>query len=133
MYSIYPYFELKYEDGRTEEIRENIIKRDELQRKSGFYEYSPITIEIDVPCPPRPTCFAIGERIKAAGVHVLYAEAGREIEEIPVKALAAVGQPGGGGQPCARSDHDDIFSHLYSSSIYMYDVKIKRLLRDTVP
>lgn len=31
-----------------EEIRENIIKRDELQRKAGFYEYSPITIEIDV-------------------------------------------------------------------------------------
>ena len=27
---------------------------------------------------------------------------------------------------CARSDHDDIFSHLYSSSIYMYDVKIKK-------
>ena len=31
-----------------EEIRENIIKRDELQRKSGFYEYSDITIEVDV-------------------------------------------------------------------------------------
>jgi len=30
------------------EIRNNIIKRDELQEKSGFYEYSPITIEIDV-------------------------------------------------------------------------------------
>ena len=29
-------------------IRANIIKRDELQEKSGFYEYSPITIEIDV-------------------------------------------------------------------------------------
>ncbi len=31
-----------------EEIRKNIIKRDELQQKSGFYEYSPITLEIDV-------------------------------------------------------------------------------------
>lgn len=31
-----------------EEIRENIIKRDELQKKAGFYEYSPITIEVDV-------------------------------------------------------------------------------------
>lgn len=31
-----------------EEIRQNIIKRDELQEKAGFYEYSPITIEIDV-------------------------------------------------------------------------------------
>lgn len=33
---------------KEEEIRNNIIKRDELQEKSGFYEYSPITIEIDV-------------------------------------------------------------------------------------
>lgn len=31
-----------------EEIRENIIKRDELQEKAGFYEYSENTIEIDV-------------------------------------------------------------------------------------
>lgn len=30
------------------EILENIVKRDELQEKSGFYEYSPITIEVDV-------------------------------------------------------------------------------------
>ena len=33
---------------KEQEIRNNIIKRDELQRKSGFYEYSPITVEIDV-------------------------------------------------------------------------------------
>lgn len=33
---------------KEQEIRNNIVKRDELQRKSGFYEYSPITIEIDV-------------------------------------------------------------------------------------
>ena len=33
---------------RKEEIRRNIVKRDELQKKSGFYEYSPITVEIDV-------------------------------------------------------------------------------------
>lgn len=31
-----------------EEIRENIIKRDKLQEEAGFYEYSPITIEVDV-------------------------------------------------------------------------------------
>lgn len=30
------------------EIRSNIIKRDELQEKAGFYEYSSITKEIDV-------------------------------------------------------------------------------------
>ncbi len=30
------------------EVRENIIKRDELQEKAGFYEYSSITKEIDV-------------------------------------------------------------------------------------
>ena len=31
-----------------ETIKENIVKRDELQRAAGFYEYSPITIELDV-------------------------------------------------------------------------------------
>jgi cytidylate kinase len=31
-----------------EEIRNNITKRDELQKKAGFYEYSTITVEIDV-------------------------------------------------------------------------------------
>ena len=31
-----------------EEIKENIVKRDELQRMAGFYDYSPITIELDV-------------------------------------------------------------------------------------
>ena len=31
-----------------EEIKTNIIKRDELQKESGFYDYSPITIELDV-------------------------------------------------------------------------------------
>lgn len=31
-----------------DEIRDNIIKRDELQEKAGFYEYSTITTEIDV-------------------------------------------------------------------------------------
>ncbi len=30
------------------EIRDNIIKRDKLQQEAGFYEYSSITIEIDV-------------------------------------------------------------------------------------
>lgn len=33
---------------KISEIRENIIKRDKLQQEAGFYEYSPITIEIDV-------------------------------------------------------------------------------------
>lgn len=32
----------------VEEIRENIIKRDQLQKQAGFYEYSSITIEVDV-------------------------------------------------------------------------------------
>ena len=31
-----------------EEIKENISKRDYLQEKAGFYEYSDITIEVDV-------------------------------------------------------------------------------------
>ena len=35
-------------DEKVNEIRENITKRDELQRKAGFYDYSDITIEIDV-------------------------------------------------------------------------------------
>lgn len=40
---------MQYKKEETiEEIRENVIRRDELQKKSGFYDYSPITIEIDV-------------------------------------------------------------------------------------
>lgn len=40
---------IQYNNTETEkEIRENIIKRDELQKKAGFYELSPITIEVDV-------------------------------------------------------------------------------------
>ncbi len=40
---------IQYKNQEKEkEVRKNIIQRDELQRKSGFYEYSPITIEIDV-------------------------------------------------------------------------------------
>ena len=31
-----------------EEIKDNIVKRDGLQEKAGFYEYSPITKELDV-------------------------------------------------------------------------------------
>lgn len=39
----------QYNNKETlEEIRKNIIKRDELQEKAGFYEYDPITIEVDV-------------------------------------------------------------------------------------
>lgn len=39
----------QYNNKETlEEIRDNIIKRDELQKQAGFYEYSDITEEIDV-------------------------------------------------------------------------------------
>ena len=33
---------------KFEEIKQNVMERDELQEKSGFYDYSPITIEVDV-------------------------------------------------------------------------------------
>ena len=40
---------MQYNNKETaEEIRNNITKRDELQKQAGFYEYSEITIEIDV-------------------------------------------------------------------------------------
>lgn len=40
---------IQYNNKETEdEIRENIIKRDELQKQAGFYDYNSITIEIDV-------------------------------------------------------------------------------------
>lgn len=39
---------IQYNTKNIDEIRYNITRRDELQEKSGFYEYSPITIEIDV-------------------------------------------------------------------------------------
>lgn len=39
----------QYENKESfDEIKENILKRDELQEKAGFYEYDKITIEIDV-------------------------------------------------------------------------------------
>ena len=39
---------IQYKTESREEIEQNIVRRDELQQKSGFYEYSSITIEIDV-------------------------------------------------------------------------------------
>lgn len=40
---------IQYNNKETKnEIRENISKRDKLQKQAGFYEYSPITTEIDV-------------------------------------------------------------------------------------
>ena len=36
------------EKESPKDVRDNIVKRDILQEKAGFYEYSPITIEIDV-------------------------------------------------------------------------------------
>ena len=40
---------MQYGNKETEEeIRENIIKRDELQKQAGFYDYSEITVEVDV-------------------------------------------------------------------------------------
>ncbi len=40
---------IQYGNNESEkEIRDNIVKRDILQEKSGFYEYSSITKEIDV-------------------------------------------------------------------------------------
>lgn len=40
---------IQYKGIETQkEIKENIIKRDELQRKAGFYDFSPITIKLDV-------------------------------------------------------------------------------------
>ncbi|MBQ7410512.1 MAG: (d)CMP kinase [Clostridia bacterium] len=40
---------IQYENKETrEEIRENIQKRDELQKQAGFYDFSSITEEVDV-------------------------------------------------------------------------------------
>lgn len=38
----------QYDDVNLEELREHIIKRDELQEKSGFYKMYPNTIKVDV-------------------------------------------------------------------------------------
>lgn len=38
----------QYGSDTYDSIKENIIKRDELQEKAGFYKFSPITKEIDV-------------------------------------------------------------------------------------
>lgn len=40
---------MQYENKETfEDIKNNISKRDELQRQAGFYEYASLTIEVDV-------------------------------------------------------------------------------------
>ena len=39
---------IQYNTKANDQIRDNIIKRDELQAKSGFYDYTPTTIEVDV-------------------------------------------------------------------------------------
>lgn len=40
---------MQYENKEMfDEIKENILKRDELQKQAGFYDYSDITIEVDV-------------------------------------------------------------------------------------
>lgn len=39
---------MQYNDVDLEELREHIIKRDELQEKSGFYKMYPNTIKVDV-------------------------------------------------------------------------------------
>jgi len=39
---------VQYGDKTLKEVRENIIKRDELQKEVGYYELSPITKVIDV-------------------------------------------------------------------------------------
>ena len=38
----------QYNTNKLDEIRETIEKRDLLQEKAGFYEYSNITVEVDV-------------------------------------------------------------------------------------
>ena len=38
----------QYDKANLEELREHIIKRDELQEKSGFYKMYPNTIKVDV-------------------------------------------------------------------------------------
>lgn len=60
----------QYNNKETEEeIRENIIKRDELQEKAGFYEYSSITTEIDV-----TDCKTVLESTKKVLNHINHVE-----------------------------------------------------------
>ena len=60
----------QYNNKETEEeITENIIKRDELQEKAGFYEYSSITTEIDV-----TDCKTVLESTKKVLNHINHVE-----------------------------------------------------------
>ena len=65
-------------------------------------------IIVDMPAPPRPARFGVGERIKAAGIHIPDSEALRKIEEVPRKALSRVGVARRGREPRARADHDGV-------------------------
>lgn len=59
----------QYNNKETEEIKANIIRRDELQKKAGFYEYSSITREIDV-----TDCKTVLESTKKVLNHINYVE-----------------------------------------------------------
>ncbi len=51
-----------------------------------------IAVVVNMPCPPCPQRFLVGERIEAAGVNVSYMVPLRKVEEIPFKPFAAVSQ-----------------------------------------
>lgn len=57
---------IQYEGKESfEEIKENISRRDELQKQAGFYEYSDITIEVDV-----TDCKSVEESTKKVMEHI---------------------------------------------------------------
>lgn len=56
----------QYENATKEEIKENILKRDALQEKSGYYETYEDTITIDV-----SNCTSIEESTKQVLKHIL--------------------------------------------------------------
>ena len=58
-----------------------------------------ITIEINVPCPPCPTCFLIGKRIESTRIHIPYAKTLLKIKEILFEPFTAVGKAGSSRKP----------------------------------
>ena len=74
-----------------------------------------IAIIVDVPRPPSPQGFFIGERIKAAGVNVLNPIPLGKVEEIPFKAFTGIGQTccGRKAGTCAYNDSIRRFKFLF--------------------
>ena len=94
------------------------------------------TIEIDVPCPPCPACFIIGEGIETTGIDVADTIVPCKVKEVSFKPLPTVGESCRCGKPCAGADNDGVrrFDFLFQSCyIFFLYSRIERHMPAETP